>query len=63
MAIDSATFRSYAAQCLQAAEQTDIHERTRLLLVASGWIKLADEADAENAKRKQSQGRKLARPA
>ena len=63
MATDSETFRSYAAQCLQAAEQADIQERTRLLLVASGWIKLADEADAEKTKRTKPQGRKLARPA
>ena len=63
MTTNSETFRGYAAKCLQVADQADIQERTRLLLVAGGWIKLADAADAENAKRTKAQGRKLARPA
>ena len=63
MTTNSDTFRGYAAKCLQVAEQADIQERTRLMLVASGWIKLADEADAEIAKRMNARDRKLARPA
>jgi len=63
MTTNSETFRGYAAKCLQVAEQADIQERTRLMLVASGWIKLADEADAEIAKRMNAEGRKLACPA
>jgi hypothetical protein len=63
MTTNSETFRGYAAKCLQVAEQADIQERTRLMLVASGWIKLAEEADAELAKRMNARDRKLARPA
>ena len=65
MTTNSETFRGYAAKCLQVAEQADIQERTRLMLVASGWIKLADQADAEIAKRMKARARdrKLARPA
>src|ERR1700722_4921546 len=44
MTTNSETFRGYAAKCLQVAEQADIQERTRLMLVASGWITLAGEA-------------------
>jgi hypothetical protein len=61
MTTNSETFRGYAAKCLQVDEQADIQVRTRLMLVTSGWIKLAD--DAEIAKRMNARDRKLARPA
>jgi hypothetical protein len=33
------------------------------MLVATGWMKLADDADAELAKRMNARGRRLAGPA
>jgi hypothetical protein len=59
MTTNSQTFRDYAAKCLQVAEQADVNERVRLMQVATGWIKLADEADAQRVER--AEGRTFAR--
>jgi hypothetical protein len=56
MTTNSQIFRDCAAKCLQVAEQADVNERVRLMQVATGWIKLADEADAERVKQVAAEG-------
>ena len=47
--IDPETYRKYAEECLRLATTAPENERRLLLEHAGVWLKLAEEAEAEEA--------------